>query len=205
MDPIERIFPGSRFTDAEVDELFGRNIARESIERLALFKNEFASAASPDERCAMALTVAGSTGGFAKGLYTASALSLLAAYPFCDPALREWIYRQVPLDQLIDPVTRTSKVLMRKHIATRFESLPYVARKGSFRFDLCGLARHRFDQVHAYAVQARDVLPGATRWLERNRARLDNKYHASKFYLLAVVLPWIDCTLKTHATVGESE
>jgi hypothetical protein len=28
-------------------------------------------------------------------------------------------------------------------------------------------------------------------WLERNRPRLDNKYHASKFYLLAVVLPWL--------------
>jgi len=36
-----------------------------------------------------------------------------------------------------------------------------------------------------------DVLPGAVRWLERNRRRLDNKYHASKFYLLAIVLPWI--------------
>ena len=193
MDPIERVFPGSRFTDAEVDALFGRDIARQSKTRLALFQAEFASATSPDERCAMALTVAGATGGFAKGLYTASALSLRAAYPFCDPDLREWVYRQVPLDQLIDPVTRTSKVLMRKHIATRFEELPYVARKGSFRFDLCGLAKHRFEQVHAYAVQVKSVLPGAVGWLERNRGRLDNKYHASKFYLLAVVLPWIDC------------
>lgn len=192
MDPIERIFPGSRFTDTEVDELFGRDIAQQSKARLATFQAEFATATSPDERVAMALTVAGATGGFAKGLYTASALSLRAAYPFCDPDLREWVYRQVPLDQLIDPVTRIGKVLMRKHIATRFEELPYVARKGSFRFDLCGLAKRRFEQVHAYSVRTADVLPGATRWLERNRDRLDNKYHASKFSLLAVVLPWID-------------
>ena len=34
-------------------------------------------------------------------------------------------------------------------------------------------------------------LRAAVGWLERNRRRLDNKYHASKFYLLAVVLPWI--------------
>ena len=99
---------------------------------------------------------------------------------------------QVPADQLIDPVTHTSKVLVRKHIATRFGNLPYVARKGSFRFDLCGLARQRFEQVHAYAVRTRDLFPGAVPWLERNRSRLNNKYHASKFFLLAVVLPWID-------------
>jgi hypothetical protein len=192
MDPIERDFPGSRFTDAEVDELFGRPIAAQSRGRLDLFERELATAESDDERLAMALTVAGATGGFAKGLYTANALSLQAAYPFCDPVLREWVYHQVPSDQLVDPVTRTSKVLMRRHIATRFRNLPYVARKGSFRFNVCGLAKARFDQVHAYATRGRDVLPGALPWLERNRRRLDNKYHASKFYLLAVVLPWID-------------
>ncbi|HJW47371.1 MAG TPA: asparagine synthase-related protein, partial [Lysobacter sp.] len=192
MDPTERVFPGSRFTDAEVDELLGREIAQLSRSRLMLFREEFASATSADERCAMALTVAGGTGGFAKGLLTASALSLRAAYPFCDYRLREWVYRQVPADQLIDPVTHASKVLVRKHIATRFGNLPYVAKKGSFRFDLCGLARQRFEQVHAYAVRTRDLFPGAVPWLERNRSRLNNKYHASKFFLLAVVLPWID-------------
>ena len=191
MHPVERAFPGSRFTDAEVDELLGHEIAAASKARLALFQSELASASNADEHFAMAITVAGSGGGFAKGLYTADALSLHLAYPFCDPDLREWVYRQVPPDQRVDPVTRTSKVLMRRYIETRFEQLPYVARKGSFRFDLCGLARQRFEQVHAYALQTRDVMPGAARWLERNRGRFDNKYHASKFYLLAIVLPWI--------------
>ena len=191
MDPIERVFPGSRFTDTEVDALFGRDIARQSKTRLALFQAEIDSATSLDEWWAMASSIAGSSGAFGKGLYTTSALSLSAAYPFCDSHLREWIYRKVPPDQLIDATTMTNKVLVRKHIATRFEDLPYVARKGSFRFDLCGLAKHRFEQVHAYAVQGKNVLPGAVGWLERNRGRLDNKYHASKFYLLAVVLPWI--------------
>ena len=70
------------------------------------------------------------------------------------PNLREWVYREVPLDQLIDPVTRTSKVLMRKYIATRFDDLPYVSRKkGSFRFDLCGLAKPTVRTgPYAYAV-----------------------------------------------------
>jgi hypothetical protein len=80
---------------------------------------------------------------------------------------------------------------VRQHIATRFETLPYVAHKGSFRFDVRGLAKARFEQVHAFSRAARDQLPGATAWLERNRSRLDNKYHASKFYLLAVLLPWL--------------
>jgi hypothetical protein len=192
MNPVERSFPGSRFTDEEVDELLGRrDMACSSRARLALFQSELASAGNADEHFTMALTVAGSSGGFAKGLYTAGALSLRIAYPFCDSDLREWVYRQVPPDQLVDPVTRTSKVLMRRYIATRFDKLPYVARKGSFRYDLCGLARQRFDQVYDCALQTRDVMPGAAGWLRRNRGRLDNKYHASKFYLLAVVLPWI--------------
>ena len=96
MDPTERVFPGSRFTDAEVDELLGREIAQLSRSRLMLFREEFSSATSADERCAMALTVAGGTGGFAKGLLTASALSLRAGYPFCDYRLREWVYRKSP-------------------------------------------------------------------------------------------------------------
>ena len=50
----------------------------------------------------------------------------------------------------------------------------------------------RFDHVLDFAQRSRDLLPGASAWLERNRQRLDNKYHASKFYLLAVVLPWLE-------------
>jgi hypothetical protein len=191
MDPLERVFPGSRFTDVEVDALFGERISTHSHARLAVFRPEIASATSADERWAMANSISGVASSFAKGLYTAHALSLRAAYPFCDHTLREWVYGQVPLHQRVDPVTRANKVLVRRHIAARFSELPYVARKGSFRFDLCGLARQRYDQVYAFAVEARELLPGAPGWLRRNRGRLDNKYHASKFYLLAVVLPWI--------------
>ncbi|MFL6591311.1 MAG: asparagine synthase-related protein [Luteimonas sp.] len=191
MDPIERIFPGSRFTDAEVDELFGRSIAAQSKARLETFRGEIEAASSADERRTMAITVEESASAFAKGLFVTSALGLQAVYPYCDKALRDWIYRQVPVEEMIDPVSRASKVLVRRHILTRFGDLPYVSKKGSFRFDLPGLARSRYEAVHGYARQARDVLPGAVEWLERNRKRLGNKYHASKFYLLAIVLPWI--------------
>jgi hypothetical protein len=191
MAPAEREFPGSRFSDTEVDALLGHEIASRSRARLEPFRHELATAGSRDEHFAIAITVAGSGGGFAKGMYTAEALSLQVAYPHCDARLSDWVYRCVPSELLLDPATRTSKVLMRRYIATRFKDLPYVARKGSFRFALCGLARHRFDQVHAVAEQVRDTVPGAVAWLERNRRRFDNKYHASKFYLLAVVLPWL--------------
>jgi hypothetical protein len=66
-----------------------------------------------------------------------------------------------------------------------------VKTKGCFRFDLCGLAQQRFEQVHAFAVQTQTLLPGVPRWLEVHRSRLDNKYFASKFYLLAMTLPWL--------------
>ncbi|UHQ18585.1 asparagine synthase-related protein [Lysobacter sp. KIS68-7] len=191
MESIERVFPGSRFTDAEVDELFGRPMSQESYKRLDVFREEIATAASQDEWRDISTSIAGSAGAFAKGLYTCSALGMHAAYPFCDVRFREWVYREVPPHQMIDPESRVNKVLVRSHIATRFPELPYVRKKGSFRFDLRGLASSRFDTVHDFAVQARDVLPGAVTWLERNRHRLGNKYHASKFYLLAVVLPWI--------------
>ena len=191
MNAVERNFPGSRFTDAEVDALFGRSMAARSRERLATFEREISSATTRDEWRDISTSIAGSAGAFAKGLYTASALDLQVAYPFCDMALREWVYHQVPPEQMIDPVTRTNKVLVRRHIATRFADLPYVQKKGSFRFDLRGLAARRFDVVHGFARSAREVLPGAADWLERNRHRMDNKYHASKFYLLAIVLPWL--------------
>ena len=191
MNPIERAFPGSRFTDAEVDALCGREVSRLSRRRLELFRAEMESADSVDEWWAMASSIAGSSASVGKGLYTTAALSMQVAYPFCDRRLCEWVFRQVPENELVDPVAKVSKLLMRKHIASRFGELPYVVRKGSFRFDLCGLARERFEQVHAFAREARDVLPGAAAWLERHRAHFDNKYHSSKFYLLAVVLPWI--------------
>ncbi len=192
MQRIERTFPGSRFTDTEVDELFGRDISARSRQRLELYQAELASAQTVDEWFAIAMSVAGSAGGFAKGLLSSSALSIRPAYPFCDSELRDWVYREVPRELLVDPITKANKVLVRDHIATRFNALPYVSRKGSFRFDLCGLARSRFESVHAQSARVRDVLPGATAWLERNRGRLDNKYHASKFYLLAVVMPWLE-------------
>jgi hypothetical protein len=45
--------------------------------------------------------------------------------------------------------------------------------------------------VHAFAEQTRDLVPGAPKWLEQHRNLLDNKFFASKFYLLAVTLPWL--------------
>ena len=192
MNRVERLFPGSRFSDSEVDELFGSEMAHLSRARLATFQPELASAENADEWRSMVASIAGGAAAFAKGLYTLSAMSMRPAYPFCDPRLRDWVHHEVPEDLLVDPATRRNKILVRRHIATRFgDDLPYLSRKGSFRFDLRGLAKARYDQVHAHAAAARDVLPGAIGWLQRNRRRLDNKYHASKFYLLAVVLPWL--------------
>jgi asparagine synthetase B (glutamine-hydrolysing) len=196
MSRIERVFPGSRFTDAEVDELMAPGISRKSRARLALFQDEVDSARSLNEWRDIALSIAGSTGGLAKGLYTAYALSLHPAYPFCDAQFGDWVYHHVPRHKRIDEVNKINKVLVREHIATHFADLPYVRAKGSFRFDLCGLAAARFDTVYRFAAEEQEVLPGAAAWLRRNRKRLDNKYYASKFYLLAIVLPWIRLSRK---------
>jgi hypothetical protein len=170
----------------------GRDIAHASRERMAPFDKELSSATSADELRAMMLCITEAAAGFAKGLYTGGALSLPIAYPYCDRRLREWVAGEVPRNQRVDLNGRRNKILVREHISAYFADLTYVAqKKGSFRFDVVGLARARFDQVHAFAHDAREMVPGATAWLERNRRRLGNKFHASRFYLLAVVLPWL--------------
>ncbi|AND69814.1 hypothetical protein ATSB10_23600 [Dyella thiooxydans] len=189
MDRFERFFPGSRFTDAEVDALFGRPVAASSRQRLRLFRDAVLAAPTMQaRRCLAAVILEAAT--FGKGLYIAGALDLKLAYPYCDEPLRQWIFREVPDALLIGP-GGINKVLVREHIARHFQRLPYVKDKGCFRFDLVDLARKRFDQVHAFAVDTKTQLPGATDWLERHRDRLDNKYFASKFYLLAIILPWL--------------
>jgi asparagine synthetase B (glutamine-hydrolysing) len=203
MSSFERYFPGSRFTDAEADELLGRPLACRSRQRLETYRGDMESADSAEALRRIAMTVAGSA-TFAKGMYTASAMSLRLGYPFCDPHLRDWVFRQLPDDLLIGP-GGINKVLVRRHIARRFRHLPYLTTKGSFRFDLCGLARQRFDQVHAFASETSVLLPGAVRWLETHRNRLDNKYFASKFYLLAVMLPWLHSRLHSARTVSVDE
>ena len=57
----------------------------------------------------MSMSIAGSAGAFAKGLYTAHALGLDAAYPFCDHDLREWIHLEVPRRQKVDPETASTR------------------------------------------------------------------------------------------------
>jgi asparagine synthetase B (glutamine-hydrolysing) len=192
MNPFERGFPGSRFTDAEVDALFGRKIAGRSKDRLSRFIPAFAQASGLEEQLSITLDIMSCAGGMAKGLYTSSALSLPVRYPYCDRPLRDWLAWKVPPELRMDTRKGISKVLVREHISRRFENLPYVQAKGSFRFNLRELARRRFDHMYDYSLRLRDVLPGAPAWLERHRQRLDNKYDASKFYLLAVVLPWLD-------------
>ncbi|RPE81667.1 asparagine synthase-related protein [Vulcaniibacterium tengchongense] len=205
MHPYERGFPGSRFSDTEVDALFGRCVAQQSRARLARFAPAMAAAGGLTEQLSITLDIMACPGGMAKGLYTAAALSLRVAYPYCDPRLWHWITREVPPEQRMDARRGINKVLVREHIARRFPRLPYVlAKKGSFRFDLRGLARQRYDQVYAYAERVRDVLPGAPAWLARHRKRLDNKYDASKFYLLAVTLPWVDRHARGCRMVPES-
>jgi hypothetical protein len=189
MDAFERYFPGSRFSDAEVDALLGRKVSQLSRKRMEMFQADIQAAESAEAVRRIVLVVL-EAAGFAKGMYTAKAMGLRLAYPYCDRQLCEWIFHSVPDDRLIGP-GGVNKVLMRKYIAQRFRQLPYVASKGSFRFDVYGLARQRFDQVHAFAMQTRDLLPGAPKWLEAHRHYMDNKYFASKFYLLAVTLPWL--------------
>ena len=189
MDRFERYFPGSRFSDADVDALFGWNISAQSRQRLETYRVDIAQVDSAEAERRISMIIVESA-HVLKGIYTSKAASLPLALPYCDERLRDWIFHEVPNDRLIGP-GGVNKVLMRRYIAQHFQELPYVKAKGCFRFDLRGLAKQRFDQVYAFAEQTRNLLPGAPQWLEAHRDRLDSKYFASKFYLLAVTLPWL--------------
>jgi hypothetical protein len=189
MNEFERYFPGSRFSDAEVDSLFGWSIAECSRQRMDTYHADIAAADSAEAVRRISIIIAESA-ALAKGMYATSAMSLRLVYPYCDERLRDWIFHHVPDEHLIGS-GGVNKVLMRNYIAQHFKQLPYVQTKGSFRFDLCGLAKQRYDQVYAFAEQTQWLLPGAPRWLDTHRNRLDNKYFASKFYLLAITLPWL--------------
>jgi len=197
MNAFERYFPGSRFSDSEVDRLLGQRLSAHSRKRIQMFQEDIDAAESAEAIRRVVLVVM-EAAGFAKGMYTARAAGLRVAYPYCDTQLCKWIFNDVPDDRLIGP-GGVNKVLIRRHIAQRFHKLPYVQSKGSFRFDVQGLASQRFDQVHAFALQARSLLPGAPKWLEDHRHCLDNKFFASKFYLLAVTLPWLLARLDQKA------
>lgn len=189
MNAFERLFPGSRFSDEEVDDLFGWDASRLSKKRIATFHSDIMQAHSLEARRRIALVICESS-AMAKGLFAARAEALQLAFPYCDRALCEWIFHNVPDDRLMGP-HGLNKILMRRHIEQRFPQLPYVQTKGSFRFHIHDLAQQCYDQVYAFAEQGRVFLPGAPQWLEAHRKYLDNKYFASKFYLLAVTLPWL--------------
>lgn len=193
MHPAERIFPGSRFSDSEVEALLEQpKIAARSKQRLRPFLNALQGARTLDERRAISLTISDPAASFAKGIMITDAAGIGIGFPFCDTQLREWVQHELPEHLLKDAGAHLNKVLVRRHICTRFHELPYVSSKGSFRFDLRALARKRFDQVYAFAERTRDLVPGAPAWLEAHRRLLENKFHASRFHLLAVTLPWLD-------------
>lgn len=204
MSAFERFFPGSRFSDQEVDALLGEPMAAHSRRRLNVFLPAIQAARTLTERRRIAAAVV-EAASFGKGLYTTNALAVPLAYPYCDLRLGEWLTREVPEDYLVGP-DGTNKLLVRRHIARSFLNLPYVQKKGCFRFDVCGLARLRFDCVRQFAAEGRELglLPGAPAWLDAHRAHLDNKYFASKFYLLAVVLPWLLNRARQPAAVEQS-
>lgn len=189
MSRFERYFPGSRFSDTEVDALLGQPLALPSRRRVEVFQADLDAAGSAEAVRRLSLVI-GESAHLAKGMYSAAATALRLAYPYADPAFRDWVFKDVP-DELLIGRGGVNKVLMRQYIHQYFHDLPYVKTKGCFRFDLRGLAQQRFEQVYDLARQMQALLPGAPHWLETYRDRLDNKFFASKFYLLAMLLPWL--------------
>jgi len=191
MNPFERFFPGSRFTATEVDGLLGAEAASRSAERLSDWRRMADACRAPAHQRLIAVRALESGGAFAKAILGARAAGLRTVFPYCERGLVEWALASGSPNYLTNRGAGNSKVVVKAHISARFKGLPYVKSKGSFRFDVRSLALGRFDQVLEFANKAAHVLPGARKWLEENRKDMENKAIASRFYLLAVLLPWI--------------
>jgi asparagine synthase (glutamine-hydrolysing) len=190
MSPLQRVFPGSRFSDAETDLLLGAPLARLSRDRQAGLECYMRSQAI-EQAVAFAKLQASAQGVMSKGLCTADAMGMTVAYPFTDERLAHFVHHHVPAELRANVSCGENKVLVRQHIEAKLGTLPYVRRKGSFRFNLRLLAAQRFEQVLEACTDVQDQLPGASAWLRSHHRLLDNKYFASKFYLLAIVAPWL--------------
>ena len=190
MTETQRIFPASRFSDREADSIMGRNISSSSRARLegVVQQNSAAKRSYRD----FLLTLKEIGGAAAKGSYAAAAYDVPVIFPFMDRGIVDWVITQLPTGLRYEPNSAVNKVIVRQHIYRHLGHLPYVQKKGCFRFDLTSFATTHFDMLADMASSHHcDVLPGAKRWLTRHRKDMSNKYFASKFYLLAILLPWI--------------
>jgi asparagine synthetase B (glutamine-hydrolysing) len=199
MHGAERWFPGSRFDARTVSGLVGARWTEQALARWAALAPAFRNR-DRHQRRDVAIALSEAAGGFLKGRVATTAAGLRVAYPFADPSWVAWA-ACLPEHARIDRDRGLNKRIVRQHVQHALGELPYVRRKGSFRFDLRGLARDRFDAVRSMADDVRHVLPGAPAWLDRNRPWLGNKFHASRFYLLAVLVPW----LRVHAATLRTE
>lgn len=185
---FERFFPGSRFGIDEIAGLFSHSHHINPNLRSDLFMDDFNNISSADSQRAFALAILEAGGAFAKGRFSAHSYGMNVVYPFCDDNLALYVSK---LPKAFKYEGGVNKIIVRHHISKHFKHLPYVSSKGSFRFNLTKFAAEAFDQVFHYAELNAETLPGARNWLIKNRLYLNNKFFASKFYLLAIVLPWL--------------
>lgn len=191
MIEAQRTLPASRFADQEVDSIMGREMSTLSRRRMEIVVSQ--SSAAKKFRRSLLLAMKEIGGAAAKGTYAAAAYDIPVIFPFMDRQMVGWTREKLPAWLRRDPHSSINKVVVRQHIDRHLGVLPYVEKKGCFRFDLVTLATTHFDVVMDMAKSTRnDVLPNAERWLIGHRKDMTNKYFASKFYLLAVLLPWIN-------------
>jgi asparagine synthetase B (glutamine-hydrolysing) len=188
LSKLERFFPGSRFSLPEIENLFDSKFKVSPNPRSNIFLSDYSNSRTLEEKRAIALSILEAGGAFAKGRLSTESFGMNVLYPFCNDEIARFM---CSLPQKYKMNKETNKIIVRKHIEYYFKDLPYVKTKGSFRFNLVNFANTSFDQVFHFAELNQQTLPGAKNWLIKNKPHLDNKYFASKFYLLAIILPWL--------------
>lgn len=185
--PHERMFPGSRFTDKEIERL-GLNPGSAARARLEDVLASKLPLQAMEIRTAAAVMQEASA-GFQKGEIVADIYGASVRYPLADEKLCSFVER-LPPRMRFDERRRVNKVLMREIIQDGLGDLQYSRTKGSFRFDV-----ERFVRLNSAALREslRSVGFGEHEIQSINGViHGSSKGEASKAFLLSMASTWME-------------
>lgn len=188
MYPVERALAGSRPSPCRVRELLP-GAGRFSGWAAALDR-ELRSRSPVDRRA----FVRGRTFDFGmtmpKARLAAAFHGAAAVFPYCDRGVVEHCFH-LPRADRYDLASATNKLELRKLLASRIGDAPYLATKGSFRYDVRRFVEVNDEVVARELVAAEEILPGVTKLGRFYRARRRNYVHAYMLTSLFMVAAWL--------------
>ncbi len=191
---IERSFSGSRLSVSELDRILGPS---EGLYRYLAAMERLGAGRAPEEsRALWRGRLYDAACAMDKARLAAASLGMKCCFPYCDEELADYFFN-LPPGEKYDYGTRTNKLALRRYLAERGQpDREYIARKGSFRFDIEKYVWVNLPEIGRAVREAsgRYALPGLHEVFEhlaRRQGRAGNYVIASKLYLLGIASVWL--------------